>query len=353
MFWLAITVFTPFSNAYASELHAPTNLVITDQGSSIRLSWQAPEATDVAVERYAIMWTCPICGNGYGIATGNGGDENSLKTFIVIGKFMLPDTEYKFRIRADNDTLHIYSEYSETVRIVLKPVMPILVVDTPTVVIVDTPTVVVDTSTIVVDTPTVIVETHTVIVDTPTVVVIADPPPAAPAPAPQPAAPAPAKEPDPIPIPDPIPDPAPAPEPAPDPIPNPAPTADPAPEPAPDPAPEPDPAPTPEPAPIPEPAPVVAPVPVAQPTVTLANGVVLTVEIATALDLFNSPTEMLNAIFTDPAQALTAIANIGADMKPEVRVKAQKVVIASIIVGNIATSTALTASQLAAYRRKP
>jgi hypothetical protein len=90
----------------------PSNLVIEDIGSSIRLDWLAPTDTSTAVERYAIMWTCPSCGNGYGIATGNVGDTQALNTFIVISKSMLPPDVYAFQIRADNDTLRIYSGWS-------------------------------------------------------------------------------------------------------------------------------------------------------------------------------------------------------------------------------------------------
>jgi hypothetical protein len=99
-------------------------------------------------------------------------------------------------------------------------------------------------------------------------------------------------------------------------------------------------------------APVSESTPSEPPLVTLPNGVSITPQVATALALFNSPAQMLNAIFTNPSEALTAIANIGADMRPEVRVKAQKVVIASIIAGNIAVSAAMSASTVA-YRRKP
>jgi hypothetical protein len=94
------------------------------------------------------------------------------------------------------------------------------------------------------------------------------------------------------------------------------------------------------------------PTPLEPPMVTLANGVSLTPQVAAALALFESPAKMLNAIFTNPSQVFTAIGNIGADMAPEVRAEAEKVVIASIIAGNIATSAAMSASTIA-YRRKP
>jgi hypothetical protein len=43
----------------------------------------------------------------------------------------------------------------------------------------------------------------------------------------------------------------------------------------------------------------------------------------------------LAALFSDPGKALTAIANVGADMTPEKREESQKVVIAAIIAGQL------------------
>jgi hypothetical protein len=87
--------------------------------------------------------------------------------------------------------------------------------------------------------------------------------------------------------------------------------------------------------------------------VELDNGVVLTAEIVVALQLLDNPGEMLSAIFTNPALALRAFANVGADMSPEVRKKAKKTILASVIAGGIATQSAASAAGLAAYRRKP
>jgi hypothetical protein len=84
--------------------------------------------------------------------------------------------------------------------------------------------------------------------------------------------------------------------------------------------------------------------------VELENGVVLTAEVVIALQLLENPAELLAEIFTDPGQVLLALGSIGADMSPEVREQSEKVVIAAVIVGNIATQAAATAA-LAAYRR--
>lgn len=87
-------------------------------------------------------------------------------------------------------------------------------------------------------------------------------------------------------------------------------------------------------------------------TVTLDNGVVLTESQATAVALLQNPGELIKEIFTNPAAALAALGSVGADMSPEVREQSEKVVIAAVIAGNIATTASLTASASAAYRRK-
>jgi hypothetical protein len=84
--------------------------------------------------------------------------------------------------------------------------------------------------------------------------------------------------------------------------------------------------------------------------VELENGVVLTAEVVIALELLENPAELLSQIFTDPGQVLLALGSVGADMSPEVREDSEKVIIAAVIAGNIATQAAASAA-LAAYRR--
>jgi hypothetical protein len=69
------------------------------------------------------------------------------------------------------------------------------------------------------------------------------------------------------------------------------------------------------------------------------NPVIITAEIADALELLVSPTEIISAIFESPAQLIFALGNLGADMSPEEREEATKTIIAATIVGNIATTT--------------
>jgi len=65
--------------------------------------------------------------------------------------------------------------------------------------------------------------------------------------------------------------------------------------------------------------------------------IVITAEVADALELVANPAELVEAIFTDPAKALMAIGNIGADMSTTEREESQTVVVASVIVGAIAS----------------
>ena len=65
--------------------------------------------------------------------------------------------------------------------------------------------------------------------------------------------------------------------------------------------------------------------------------IVITAEVADALELVENPAELIGAIFTDPAKALMALGNIGADMSDTERQESQTVVVASVIVGAIAS----------------
>jgi polyhydroxyalkanoate synthesis regulator phasin len=66
------------------------------------------------------------------------------------------------------------------------------------------------------------------------------------------------------------------------------------------------------------------------------NKVIITADVAAALVLLESPSELVGAIFSDPGQALQALGSIGADMSPEEREEAEKMVVAAVIAGNAA-----------------
>jgi hypothetical protein len=81
------------------------------------------------------------------------------------------------------------------------------------------------------------------------------------------------------------------------------------------------------------------------------NEVVITAEVAAALVVLESPAALVEALFTDPGQALLALASIGADMSEEEREEAEKIIVASVIAGQAAVNASAMAA--AAYRRNP
>jgi hypothetical protein len=69
--------------------------------------------------------------------------------------------------------------------------------------------------------------------------------------------------------------------------------------------------------------------------VILENGVVLDIEVAEALKVFENIDLFLAALITDPGKIIKAFANVGADMTKEERETSQKIVIIAIISGQI------------------
>jgi hypothetical protein len=70
--------------------------------------------------------------------------------------------------------------------------------------------------------------------------------------------------------------------------------------------------------------------------VTLENGVVLTAEVADALEIFDSGAEVLATLLENPAKALKALVSIGQDMTTEERETAQNTVVAAVVVTQVA-----------------
>lgn len=73
--------------------------------------------------------------------------------------------------------------------------------------------------------------------------------------------------------------------------------------------------------------------------ITLENGVVIIAEIADAIEIFEDPSELLSTVLTDPGKALKAIANVGADLSPEVRKDAQAITVSAVVVAQIIAGT--------------
>jgi hypothetical protein len=80
--------------------------------------------------------------------------------------------------------------------------------------------------------------------------------------------------------------------------------------------------------------------------VMLDNGVIITAEVADAIEMFENPSELVLTVLTDPGKALKAFANVGVDMTPEQRKESQIVVVASIIVGQIISTTNLITGRI-------
>ena len=112
------------ANAFSSEpvippvvpsLSKPLGLNGVANGTSVDLVW-ASVVEDTAIESYAVTWT-------YGDNPGWG--ISSVGQSATVGN--LPeDTDVTFRIRSDNNTLGVYSEYSDpfVIRTGFNPVVP-------------------------------------------------------------------------------------------------------------------------------------------------------------------------------------------------------------------------------------
>lgn len=113
------SAFTSQAAQVVNTIGAPKNLTVVDSQTSTVLTWEAPDTGNIQPERYAISFTT-AGQNGWGIATGNVGEPNSLNTTITINHSLLESlmpsgTVWSFHIRSDNDTLPLYSENSNVV----------------------------------------------------------------------------------------------------------------------------------------------------------------------------------------------------------------------------------------------
>ncbi len=70
------------------------------------------------------------------------------------------------------------------------------------------------------------------------------------------------------------------------------------------------------------------------------NSVVITAEVAAALVVLENPSELIGAIFEDPAQVLLALGSIGADMSTQEREEATDMVIATVVAAGAAINAA-------------
>jgi len=91
----------------APYLNQPKNVSIIEvTETSVSVEWGQPDPSNIDVERYAIFYSCDNWQSGFAVA--------STSTSITI--YNLPSaTECQFKVRADNDTSAVYSEFSSIV----------------------------------------------------------------------------------------------------------------------------------------------------------------------------------------------------------------------------------------------
>jgi hypothetical protein len=91
----------------APYLNPPQNLTITSTNQEkVYLSWDAPQQSNTQVERYAVFFSKDNWVSGWAIS--------SMQTSAVVEN-LEPNTEYQFKVRADNDSISVYSEWSNEV----------------------------------------------------------------------------------------------------------------------------------------------------------------------------------------------------------------------------------------------
>ena len=419
-----------------------TNLSLTvGDNLDVSLTWDAPVTQNIEVERYAIGFGM----NNefpYGVATGNVGDANALNTTYtftcdyLINVFSLSDCvgDFNFQVRADNDSVPMYSAWTNPVSVSIEIVEP-----EPTPEPTSSPTV---SESVTVSPEPEPVETSEPTPEpspepTPTPTPTPTPQPQPVAPAPQPVAPAPQPEPsvepeqpeeteepepivsetpEPEPEPEPSEEPSPEPEPSETPAPTPKPTVEPSPTATPTPSNTPSPKPTvtqtptpspvptvteePKPAPSPSPTPTIIPEPEPEPvkievvkekinkvltevvdvrnitveqkteilaqkeelveaaSVVFAEAEQGSEEYEEALEILaviaeaDDPTisaeiaaiPVVGALAEDVLEVFNDLGNIGADIAPEVRERAEEVAVAAVIVGQIAQISTITAT---------
>ena len=114
--YMTIVPTTAFSTSISTspppptpQLNVPTNVQGILTQDKISVTWSAPQNSVSQIERYAVFWSYDNFQSGWGIA--------SLTTSATINN--LPDsTTVYIKIRADNDTIPVYSDWSETIQIV-------------------------------------------------------------------------------------------------------------------------------------------------------------------------------------------------------------------------------------------
>jgi hypothetical protein len=387
-------------------IQPPTNVNVTiNEDYSVTVTWDPATAVDTTVERYAIFFYAGQ--QGWAVTSTETQVTITPETFESAGGL---DVTYDFKVRADNDTETIYSAFSDPVAVEVPAEPQPEPSPSPTPTPSPSPTPTQPAPAPVVPSPEPQPTTPEPVAPTPT----PEPTPEAtpeptPTPTPTPSEttepePTPTTEPTPTPTstPSTTPTPSQTPTPTTQPTPTPTPTSTPTPTPTtPQPSPSPTSTPTPSPEPTKEPTPVTEPVVVQiQEPITAENITAVVAELTTiapqqltqeqqtliteaALETFETAEQgsaeyeaaldallvvaqaddivvdeelaavpVVGAAVVALADAFNALGNAGADMSPQVREQSEKVVIAAVIVGQVAmTATAAATTAAAAAAR--
>jgi len=105
--WFSRSVVTPTTTTLAPYLNAPQNVIVTAvTTSSVSLIWDAPEQSNAEVERYAVFFSCDNWESAFAVS--------SLTTSATVTGLDY-GTDCEFKVRADNDTLPVYSAFSSAI----------------------------------------------------------------------------------------------------------------------------------------------------------------------------------------------------------------------------------------------
>ena len=100
------------------RLDAPSNLAVVLTESGVDLTWEAPatNSSGVEVERYAIFWSIDNFQTGWAWAHSLPAVSIPLEVLSSTGGL---GNEFQFKIRADNDSLAVYSPWSNVASVVI------------------------------------------------------------------------------------------------------------------------------------------------------------------------------------------------------------------------------------------
>lgn len=104
------------------SLNAPSGLAVQQLANGdVELTWNSGDATDTAIERYAVSWTTGNA-SGWGVASTTTRIVLPKDLFVTTGGL---DATYTFTVRSDNDTVQVYSPVSSAVSAFVATPIPV------------------------------------------------------------------------------------------------------------------------------------------------------------------------------------------------------------------------------------